>query len=103
MPRTIVITGTASGFGKLTVERFAAEGWNAVATVRKEADLHAHDHLPAVATLLLDVDDEQADLGFADLASRSSAASTPWSTTPATTRPARSKAPPWTRSTASFR
>jgi NAD(P)-dependent dehydrogenase (short-subunit alcohol dehydrogenase family) len=26
MARTIVITGTASGFGKLSVERFAAEG-----------------------------------------------------------------------------
>ena len=30
MARTIVITGTASGFGKLCVERFAAEGWNVV-------------------------------------------------------------------------
>jgi NAD(P)-dependent dehydrogenase (short-subunit alcohol dehydrogenase family) len=66
--RTIVITGTASGIGKLSVERFAAEGWNVVATVRKESDLHVHDRLPNVATLLLDVDDEQADLAFADLA-----------------------------------
>jgi NAD(P)-dependent dehydrogenase (short-subunit alcohol dehydrogenase family) len=68
MPRTIVITGTASGFGKLTVERFAAEGWNVVATVRKEADLTAHAGLPNVATLLLDVDDEQADLALPDAA-----------------------------------
>lgn len=68
MPRTIVITGTASGFGKLSVGRFAAEGWNVVATVRKEADLHVHDGLPSVRTLLLDVDDEEADLGFADRA-----------------------------------
>src|ERR1700753_2890371 len=68
MPRTIVITGTSSGFGKLTVERFAAEGWNVVATVRKESDLAVHQELPAVRTLLLNVDDEQADLAFADLA-----------------------------------
>jgi NAD(P)-dependent dehydrogenase (short-subunit alcohol dehydrogenase family) len=68
MSRTIVITGTASGFGKLSVERFAAEGWNVVATVREESDLHVHDGQPNVRTLLLDVNDEQADLGFGDLA-----------------------------------
>ena len=68
MPRTIVITGTASGFGKLSVERFAAEGWNVVATVRKESDLAVHEELPNVRTLLLNVDDENADLAFADLA-----------------------------------
>jgi NAD(P)-dependent dehydrogenase (short-subunit alcohol dehydrogenase family) len=68
MPRTIVITGTSSGFGKLTVERFAAEGWNVVATVRKDSDLAVHTDLPGVRTLLLNVDDEQADLAFADLA-----------------------------------
>lgn len=68
MARTIVITGTASGFGRLSVERFSAEGWNVVATVRKESDLHVHDGLRGVATLLLDVDDEQADLAFAELA-----------------------------------
>src|ERR1700761_3683372 len=68
MPRTIVITGTASGFGKLSVERFAAEGWNVVATVRKQRDLTAFDGLANVRTLLLDVDNEQDDLGLADLA-----------------------------------
>jgi NAD(P)-dependent dehydrogenase (short-subunit alcohol dehydrogenase family) len=50
------------------VERFAAEGWNVVATVRKDSDLGPHEGLPNVATLLLDVDDEKADLAFADLA-----------------------------------
>ena len=70
MPRTIVITGTASGFGKLCVERFAAEGWNVVATVRKESDLAVHGDLPGVHTVLLNVDDEQADLALADLAVR---------------------------------
>ena len=42
MPRTIVTTGTSSGFGQVCVERFAAEGWNVAATVRKETDPTAH-------------------------------------------------------------
>jgi NAD(P)-dependent dehydrogenase (short-subunit alcohol dehydrogenase family) len=42
VPRTIVLTGTSSGFGKLCVERFADEGWNVVATVRKNTDPAAH-------------------------------------------------------------
>ena len=70
MPRTIVITGTSSGFGKLCVERFAAEGWNVVATVRKESEIAVHGDLPSVRTLLLNVDDEEVDLAFADLAVR---------------------------------
>lgn len=70
MPRTIVITGTSSGFGKLSVERFAAAGWNVVTTVRKDSDLAVHADLPGVRTLLLNVDDEQADLAFADRAVR---------------------------------
>jgi NAD(P)-dependent dehydrogenase (short-subunit alcohol dehydrogenase family) len=40
--RTIVITGTSSGFGKLCVERSAAGGWNVAATVRKNTDPAAH-------------------------------------------------------------
>jgi NAD(P)-dependent dehydrogenase (short-subunit alcohol dehydrogenase family) len=70
MHRTIVITGTASGFGKLCVERFAAEGSNVLATVRNERDLAVHGDLPGVHTVLLNVDDEQADLALADLAVR---------------------------------
>ncbi|MGW1159152.1 SDR family oxidoreductase [Streptomyces sp. NPDC002513] len=66
--QTIVITGTASGFGYLGVRRFAEAGWNVVATVRKEADLDAHAGLDNVRTLLLDVNDEDADLAFGDLA-----------------------------------
>src|SRR4051812_43021823 len=34
MPKTIVITGTSSGLGFATVEKFAEEGWNVVATTR---------------------------------------------------------------------
>jgi NAD(P)-dependent dehydrogenase (short-subunit alcohol dehydrogenase family) len=35
MAETIVITGTATAMGRATVGKFAAEGWNVVATVRK--------------------------------------------------------------------
>ncbi|WP_353114830.1 SDR family NAD(P)-dependent oxidoreductase [Microbacterium sp.] len=65
---TVVITGTSTGFGNLAVRRFAGAGWNVVATVRKESDLGVHDEIANVKTLLLDVDDEQADLGFGELA-----------------------------------
>jgi NAD(P)-dependent dehydrogenase (short-subunit alcohol dehydrogenase family) len=68
MSKTVVITGTASGFGRASVQRFSAEGWNVVATVRKTEDLDSHHDLANVRTLLLDVDDEAADLGFADRA-----------------------------------
>lgn len=63
--KTVVITGTTTGFGRDSVELFSAQGWNVVATVRKDADLDVHDHLSNVRTLLLDVDDEDADAGFA--------------------------------------
>jgi NAD(P)-dependent dehydrogenase (short-subunit alcohol dehydrogenase family) len=59
MPKTIVITGTATGMGRATVGKFAAEGWNVVATVRKESDFKAHAGLHCVNTVLLDVDDEK--------------------------------------------
>jgi NAD(P)-dependent dehydrogenase (short-subunit alcohol dehydrogenase family) len=42
VPRTIVITGTSSSFGKLCVERFAAGGRNVAAAVRKNTDPAAH-------------------------------------------------------------
>jgi NAD(P)-dependent dehydrogenase (short-subunit alcohol dehydrogenase family) len=68
MSKVIVVTGTATGMGQATVDKFAAEGWDVVATVRKQADLHRHDGNPRVRTLLLDVDDEQAAAGFAQQA-----------------------------------
>jgi NAD(P)-dependent dehydrogenase (short-subunit alcohol dehydrogenase family) len=55
--KTIAITGTATGLGKAAVLRFAQEGWNVVATVRKPTDLLCFSGVPNVRTLLLDVDD----------------------------------------------
>lgn len=65
MGKTVVITGTATGFGKASVERFTSEGWNVVATVRNEADLEVLSGSSSVRTLLLDVNDEEADAAFA--------------------------------------
>jgi NAD(P)-dependent dehydrogenase (short-subunit alcohol dehydrogenase family) len=65
MTKTVVVTGTTSGLGKATVEKFIAEGWNVVATVRKPSDLNVHDEQLDVRTLLLDVDDETAAPVFA--------------------------------------
>jgi NAD(P)-dependent dehydrogenase (short-subunit alcohol dehydrogenase family) len=65
MTRTAVITGTASGMGRATVERFLGEGWSVVATVRRAEDLRLWAGRDRVATLLLDVDDETAAEPFA--------------------------------------
>lgn len=65
MNNTVVITGTASGFGRESVRLFASQGWNVVATVRKEADLESHRDVVNVKTLMLDVNDEAADTAFA--------------------------------------
>jgi NAD(P)-dependent dehydrogenase (short-subunit alcohol dehydrogenase family) len=62
--KTIVVTGTATGLGRATVDKFAAQGWNVVATVGKESDLETHAGLENVKTVLLDVDDEPADEAF---------------------------------------
>jgi NAD(P)-dependent dehydrogenase (short-subunit alcohol dehydrogenase family) len=42
VPRTIVTTGTSSGFGQVCVERSAAGGRNVAATVGKDTDPTAH-------------------------------------------------------------
>jgi len=55
MAKTILITGSSSGFGKLTAELFQKKGWNVAATMRspeKESDLRT---LPSVKVYELDV------------------------------------------------
>ena len=46
--KTVLITGCSSGFGKLAVKKFLANGWNVVATMRspeKETELKTADGL----------------------------------------------------------
>ena len=53
--KTIFITGTSSGIGKVTARYFHQKGWNVVATMRapeKEEELH---HLENVLVTKLDV------------------------------------------------
>lgn len=57
MKKTILITGTSSGFGKSAVQKFAAQGWNVIATMRspdKETELTQLDN---VLVTRLDVQD----------------------------------------------
>jgi NAD(P)-dependent dehydrogenase (short-subunit alcohol dehydrogenase family) len=57
MTKTIFITGTSSGLGKLTATHFARQGWNVAATMRtpeKDQDLTAYEN---VKLFKLDVTD----------------------------------------------
>ncbi|WP_033338539.1 SDR family NAD(P)-dependent oxidoreductase [Catenuloplanes japonicus] len=57
MAQTVLITGSSSGIGRRAAERFLAEGWNVVATLR---DPSAWDGIPDGRLLIhaLDVRDE---------------------------------------------
>ncbi|GLY04087.1 SDR family oxidoreductase [Actinoplanes sp. NBRC 101535] len=59
MTRTVLVTGSSSGFGRATVRTFLAQGWNVVATLRDPAawDGEASDRLLVRA---LDVRDESS-------------------------------------------
>lgn len=60
MPKTVLITGTSSGIGKLAAQYFAIQGWNVAATMRnpsKEKDLC---NFPNVNLYSLDVTDNSS-------------------------------------------
>ncbi|MFN8347958.1 MAG: SDR family oxidoreductase [Spirosomataceae bacterium] len=60
MKKTVLITGTSSGIGKVTAKYFAARGWNVAATMRapqKETELNT---LPGIRLYALDVTDTQS-------------------------------------------
>jgi NAD(P)-dependent dehydrogenase (short-subunit alcohol dehydrogenase family) len=62
MKKTILITGTSSGFGKLTAQKFAADGWNVIATMRspeKETELTQLDNVLVTKLDVQDIDSIQ--------------------------------------------
>lgn len=59
--QTVLVTGAGRGVGRATVERFAAEGWRAVAAVRDvEAARAAFAGVPGVEIVAMDVTDAGA-------------------------------------------
>ena len=58
MTRTILITGTSSGYGKATADYFLARGWNVIATMRRPdpAVFAPSDRLKIVALDVTDAD-----------------------------------------------
>ena len=57
MSDTVLITGASSGLGQAAANRFAAAGWNVVATMRRPEDGAALAELPGVLVTRLDVQD----------------------------------------------
>lgn len=60
MTPSIFITGCSTGIGRATAFRFAASGWNVVATMRDPAAADGLEALPNVLVLPLDVTDPAA-------------------------------------------
>lgn len=62
MSKTLLITGTSSGLGKLTAIHFAKMGWNVAATMRtpeKETELTAYSNIQLFKMDVTDVDQVQ--------------------------------------------
>ena len=57
MPRTVLITGTSSGYGKAMATHFLAQGWNVIATMRRPDPQLFGGAGDGLAVLPLDVTD----------------------------------------------
>jgi len=58
MTRTILITGTSSGYGKAITEHFLARDWNVIATMRRPEAANFGGNTNRLRVLPLDVTDE---------------------------------------------
>lgn len=58
MTKTILITGTSSGYGKAITEHFLAQGWNVIATMRRPEAADFAGDTSRLRVLPLDVTDE---------------------------------------------
>ena len=68
MSKTVLITGTSSGFGLHSARRFAGAGWNVVATMRTPRDIEGLSGLPNVLVTRLDVEDAASIAAAVDAA-----------------------------------
>lgn len=57
MTRTILMTGTSSGFGRAAADHFVAEGWNVIATLRNPQEANVPTEAPNLLVTRLDVED----------------------------------------------
>jgi NAD(P)-dependent dehydrogenase (short-subunit alcohol dehydrogenase family) len=60
MKKTVLITGSSSGFGKLSAKLFQQKGWNVAATMRTPEKEHELTKFPGVTVYPLDVTDQQS-------------------------------------------
>jgi NAD(P)-dependent dehydrogenase (short-subunit alcohol dehydrogenase family) len=60
MKKTILITGTSTGFGKTTARHFAGQGWNVIATLRRPEEEQELTKLPDTLVARLDVQDPES-------------------------------------------
>lgn len=58
--KTILITGTSSGIGKATAKKFAAEGWNVIATMRSPEKEQELSKIENVFLTQLDVQNKES-------------------------------------------
>ncbi|WP_395773649.1 SDR family oxidoreductase [Agrobacterium pusense] len=68
MTKTILITGTSSGYGKATAEFFLSRGWNVIATMRRPDPDRLVGNTDRLRVLPLDVTDEQSIAALIDAA-----------------------------------
>jgi len=68
MTRTVLITGTSSGYGKAITEHFLAQGWDVIATMRRPDAADIAGDTSRLRVLPLDVTDESSIAALFEIA-----------------------------------